>query len=165
MKIRFQSNLEYQNEAIASVVDLFKGQLYSSAEFMGKKEKGVFDYFSIMTKNELTIAKEQLLKNLQQVQKENGLDVDTELGTLDFSVEMETGTGKTYVYLKTIFELHKHYGFKKYIIVVPSVAIREGVLASMRLTEEHFEHLYGKTPIKSFVYDNTLDIFKQKTDS
>ena len=154
MKIQFQSNLEYQNEAIASVVDLVKGQLHSSSEFVGKKEEGQFDYFSIMSKNELTISQEQLLKNLQQVQRENFLNIDESLSTNDFTIEMETGTGKTYVYLKTIFELHKHYGLKKFIIVVPSVAIREGVLASIRLTEEHFKHLYGNTPIKSFVYDS-----------
>ncbi len=157
MKIKFQSNLEYQNEAIASVVDLFKGQLHSNAEFSQKissADEGKLDLFSVMTKNELNISHEQLLKNLQQVQKANGLEVDEELDTLDFSVEMETGTGKTYVYLKSIYELHKSYGFKKFIIVVPSVAIREGVLASMRLTEEYFKHLYDNTPKKAFVYDS-----------
>jgi type III restriction enzyme len=157
MKIKFQSNLEYQNEAIASVIDLFKGQLHSNAQFSQKisgANEGKLDLFSVMSKNELNISHEQLLKNLQQVQKENGLEVDEELETLDFSVEMETGTGKTYVYLKSIYELHNSYGFKKFIIVVPSVAIREGVLATIRLTEEHFKHLYGNTPIKSFVYDS-----------
>lgn len=157
MKIKFQSNLEYQNEAIESVVSLFKGQLQIQSEFQEKisdSSEGKLDLYSVMTKNELIISKEQLLKNLQQIQRENNLDVDEELGTYDFSVEMETGTGKTYVYLKTIFELYKAYGFKKFIIVVPSVAIREGVLATIRLTEEHFEHLYDRTPIKSFVYDS-----------
>jgi len=157
MKIKFQSNLEYQNEAIASVIDLFKGQLHSNAQFSQKissAEEGKLDLFSVMTKNELNISHEQLLKNLQQVQCENGLEVDEELGTFDFSVEMETGTGKTYVYLKTIYELHKSYGFKKFIIVVPSVAIREGVLATIKLTEEHFKHLYDNTPKKTFVYDS-----------
>jgi len=157
MKIKFQSNLEYQNEAINSVTSLFKGQLKTIGEFSQKisdSSEGKLDLFSVMTKNELSIPKEQLLKNLQQIQRENKLDIDEELKTLDFSVEMETGTGKTYVYLKTIFELHKMYGFKKFIIVVPSVAIREGVLASIKLTEEHFEHLYDRTPIKSFVYDS-----------
>lgn len=157
MKIKFQSNLEYQNEAIHSVTSLFKGQLNTTGEFNQKisdSSEGKLDLFSVMTKNELSISKEQLLKNLQQIQKENKLDIDEELGILDFSVEMETGTGKTYVYLKTIFQLHKMYGFKKFIIVVPSVAIREGVLASIKLTEEHFEHLYDRTPIRSFVYDS-----------
>jgi len=157
MKIKFQSNLEYQNEAINSVTSLFKGQLNTMGEFSQKisgDSVGQLDLYSVMSKNKLSISKEQLLKNLQHVQRENNLDVDEELGTLDFSIEMETGTGKTYVYLKSIFELHKIYGFKKFIIVVPSVAIREGVLASIKLTQEHFEHLYDRTPIKSFVYDS-----------
>jgi type III restriction enzyme len=157
MKIQFQSNLEYQRVAIDSVTSLFKGQLHSIGEYSQKisdANEGKLDLYSVMTKNELSISKEQLLKNLQLIQKENKLEVDKELGSLDFSIEMETGTGKTYVYLKTIYELHKIYGFKKFIIVVPSVAIREGVLATLKLTVEHFEHLYDRTPIKTFVYDS-----------
>ena len=77
-----------------------------------------------------------------------------ELQGMHFSVEMETGTGKTYVYLRTIFELNAKYGFKKFIIVVPSVAIREGVLKSLEITREHFSTLYNNIPIDFFVYDS-----------
>lgn len=72
----------------------------------------------------------------------------------EFTVEMETGTGKTYVYLRTIFEMHKQYGFTKFIIVVPSVAIREGVLENIRLTKEHFQGLYGNVPLDAWIYDS-----------
>ncbi|MEJ0047120.1 MAG: DEAD/DEAH box helicase family protein [Rhodospirillales bacterium] len=84
----------------------------------------------------------------------------------EFSIEMETGTGKTYVYLRTIFELNKRYGFKKFIIVVPSVAIREGVLKSLQITRDHFAALYDNTPIASFVYDSRrLGTVRQFSDS
>ena len=73
---------------------------------------------------------------------------------MNFSVEMETGTGKTYVYLRTIYELNKIYGFKKFVIVVPSVAIREGVLKNIELTREHFQAIYGNVPVDSWVYDS-----------
>src|SRR5438552_2208112 len=72
----------------------------------------------------------------------------------NFSVEMETGTGKTYVYLRTIYELNARYGWKKFIIVVPSVAIREGVLNTIELTQEHFQSLYGNAPLDYWVYDS-----------
>ncbi len=73
---------------------------------------------------------------------------------MNFSVEMETGTGKTYVYLRTIYELNKKYGFKKFVIVVPSIAIREGALKNLEITFEHFQNLYDKTPVNFEVYDS-----------
>ena len=73
---------------------------------------------------------------------------------MNFSVDMETGTGKTYVYLRTIYELNKTYGFKKFIIVVQSIAIREGVLKNLQITHEHFQNLYNKTPLTYSVYDS-----------
>ena len=88
-----------------------------------------------------------ILNNVQKIQTENGLEPVTELSGLNFSVEMETGTGKTYVYLRTLFELNARYGWKKFIIVVPSVAIREGVLNTIELTKEHFQSLYGNAPL------------------
>ena len=114
--------------------------------------------------NSLVIDREVILKNLQRVQERNELDTDAKLlpedfysetipAPLNFSVEMETGTGKTYVYLRTIFELNKKYGFKKFIIVVPSVAIREGVLKNLEITSEHFKALYNNVEYEYFVYD------------
>ena len=161
MKIQFQSDLDYQNQAVNSVVSLFEGQtllqnsfVQNQSNFHANFDGQRLDMLSVMAKNELTIEKEQLLENLQLIQHENELPIDEALDTLDFSIEMETGTGKTYVYLKTIYELHKHYGFKKYIIIVPSVAIREGVIATLKLTDEHFKRLYDRVPIGSFVYDS-----------
>jgi len=73
---------------------------------------------------------------------------------MDFSVEMETGTGKTYVYLKSIFELHKRYGFSKFIIVVPSIAIKEGVKKTLDITTEHFKAIFDNVPYDYFIYDS-----------
>lgn len=112
----------------------------------------------------MSISEGQILTNLQGVQEINTIPRSGNLIDPDpsndhyrfpnFSVEMETGTGKTYVYLRTIFELNQKYGFKKFIIVVPSVAIREGVLSSITLMRDHFRGLYGNTPFDHFVYQS-----------
>ncbi len=106
--------------------------------------------------NKLLLDKETLVSNLQNVQKSQSLP-QTEADTskaLPISIEMETGTGKTYVYTKTILELHKRYGFTKFIIVVPSVAIREGVNKSFQITEEHFKNQYDSVPYRYFIYNS-----------
>jgi len=105
--------------------------------------------------NRLVISEDQILKNLQNIQKRNEITVDGKLNGMHFSVEMETGTGKTYVYLRSIYELNKLYGFKKFVIVVPSVAIREGVLKNLEITHEHFQNLYDNVPVNFQVYDST----------
>ncbi|MFH1527415.1 MAG: DEAD/DEAH box helicase family protein, partial [Bacteroidota bacterium] len=101
---------------------------------------------------------DQLEENIQRIQKNNGLKISTNdeiiINGWNFSVEMETGTGKTYVYLRTIYELNKLYGFKKFVIVIPSVAIREGVMKNLEITDEHFQNLYDKVPVTSNVYDS-----------
>ena len=96
--------------------------------------------------NRLELVEDEILENLQAVQLRNGLPQTKALkkGAYDFDIEMETGTGKTYVYLRTIFELNKAYGFKKFIIVVPSIAIKEGVAKSLEITREHFQTVYDK---------------------
>ncbi|MBZ9944493.1 DEAD/DEAH box helicase family protein [Mesorhizobium sp. BR1-1-13] len=104
--------------------------------------------------NRLTIGDDEILKNIQAIQEANEIEKIAALAGREFSVEMETGTGKTYVYLRTIFELNKTYGFKKFIIVVPSVAIREGVLKSIDVTKEHFHTLFDNVPFDHFVYDS-----------
>lgn len=98
----------------------------------------------IFSNKKLEIADSDILKNVQTLQKEQGLKVIDRLDGLNFTVEMETGTGKTYVYTKTMYELNKHYGWNKFIIMVPSVAIREGVHKSLEITAEHFQEIYGK---------------------
>ena len=101
------------------------------------------------------LIEEELLENTQQVQLINGLKQSNALNGKDFTVEMETGTGKTYVYLRSIFELNRKYGFTKFIIVVPSVAIKEGVFKSLQITEEHFRTLYDNAQFDYFVYDSS----------
>ena len=92
--------------------------------------------------------------NLQNVQLRHGLVPSSSLDSLDYTVEMETGTGKTYVYLRTIFELNKRFGFTKFVVVVPSVAIREGVYKTLQITADHFRSLYSGTPFDYFIYDS-----------
>ncbi len=97
---------------------------------------------------------DELLVNLDNIQIRNGLRPSASLASGDFTVEMETGTGKTYVYLRTIFELNRRYGFTKFVIVVPSVAIKEGVYKTLQITEDHFRSLYANTPFEYFIYDS-----------
>ena len=104
--------------------------------------------------NRLTLLDDEILDNLNDIQLRNGLPPSTALASGDFTVEMETGTGKTYVYLRTIFELNKRYGFTKFVIVVPSVAIKEGVYKTLQITEEHFKGLYAGAPFDYFLYDS-----------
>ena len=155
MKLHFDSNQEYQIEAIRAVTDMFEGQPLSGGDFEFSltatgvllSENGVG--------NRLALTEEQIWGNVQRIQKQNEIkNGNTELQGMNFSVEMETGTGKTYVYLRTIYELNKLYGFKKFVIVVPSIAIREGVLKNLQITHEHFQTLYDKSQINYDVYDS-----------
>ncbi|MBX9723636.1 MAG: DEAD/DEAH box helicase family protein, partial [Candidatus Obscuribacterales bacterium] len=98
---------------------------------------------------------EELLSNLNDIQLRNGLRPTSSLASGDFTVEMETGTGKTYVYVRTIFELNKRYGFTKFVIVVPSIAIKEGVYKTLQITQEHFRSLYAGVPFDFFLYDSS----------
>ena len=104
--------------------------------------------------NRLTLLDDEIIANLKDIQLRNGLAPSTALTSGDFTVEMETGTGKTYVYLRTIFEINKLYGFTKFVIVVPSVAIKEGVYKTLQITEEHFKGLYSGQPLDDFLYDS-----------
>ena len=116
--------------------------------------------------NNLTLTDEQLLANTHAIQERNDIEKVKALQGRDFSIEMETGTGKTYVYLRSIFELNKRYGFKKFIIVVPSIAIREGVLKSIEIMRDHFNALYDNVPFGYFVYDSKrLGAVRQFSDS
>ncbi|MBE6312713.1 MAG: DEAD/DEAH box helicase [Bacteroidales bacterium] len=152
MKLSFESNLQYQQEAIQSVVGLFEGQAIEDSLFqydLNEKQASFIDGIG----NKLVLSEEQILANLQKVQNQNEIALSDKLDGMHFSIEMETGTGKTYVYLRTIYELNKIYGFKKFVIVVPSVPIREGVLKNLQITHEHFQTLYDNTPIRFYVYD------------
>lgn len=156
MRLHFDANQDFQIQAIQSVVDLFEEQPLNKGEyeFSLQDESGSTLLSDNGVGNNLVISEEKILENLQKVQDRNGLYKSIELQGLNFSLEMETGTGKTYVYLRSIYELNKKYGFKKFIIVVPSVAIREGVLKNLEITEEHFQNLYDKLPVNYQVYDS-----------
>lgn len=157
MKLHFEDNLDYQKAAIESVVDLFKGQEMTRSEFtVMSKRNMVFENESLGIGNKLKLIDEEIHDNLKQVQIKNGLRPSETLVSGDFTVEMETGTGKTYVYLRTIFELNKHYGFTKFVIVVPSIAIKEGTNKTLEITRDHFEDLYPMAKGYSFFqYDST----------
>ncbi|MDX9869776.1 MAG: DEAD/DEAH box helicase family protein [Candidatus Cloacimonadales bacterium] len=159
MKLKFDKDLEYQQEAISSVVDLFKGNNRNHGIFTvnAYDEDMILADNTIGISNKLTIDRAEILKNLQEIQLRNGLPQTKSLGdkTLNFDIEMETGTGKTYVYTRTILELNKLYGFTKFIIVVPSIAIKEGVNKSLEITREHFRTLYDNTIYNFFIYDSS----------
>lgn len=163
MQFRFDPNQEYQTHAIESVADLFDG--------MARAELDVnFVLGFAAVPNRLDLDESTLLANLRAVQERRGIAPEDALACIEekitdsdgerdvrfpnFSVEMETGTGKTYVYLRTALELYRRYGLRKYIIVVPSIAIREGVLKTLKITEAHLRGLYDNTPYRYYVYDS-----------
>ncbi|QOR85492.1 DEAD/DEAH box helicase family protein [Geobacillus stearothermophilus] len=155
MKLKFIADLDYQKRAIDSVVQIFKGQEMSQSNFtVSYGPNAGMIQTDLGVGNRLDLTPEEILKNVQDIQMKNGLPRSERLDGMHFTVEMETGTGKTYVYLRTIYELHKHYGFTKFVIVVPSVAIREGVYKSLQITRDHFNELYDHTPVEYFIYDS-----------
>ncbi|MEW5799104.1 MAG: DEAD/DEAH box helicase family protein [Bacteroidota bacterium] len=164
MQFKFDSNQEYQLHAIDSVVDLFEGQPRIT-------NNPTFTFGSIAAvPNQLFLPEDEILSNLNEVQREQNIATDSALQCIEeeiegaggkrtarfmnFSVEMETGTGKTYVYLRTALKLHERYGFRKFIVVVPSVPIREGVLKSFAMTEKHFKELFGNVAYRYTSYDS-----------
>jgi type III restriction enzyme len=178
MKLQFDANQNYQLDAVAAVIDLFDGQPQGAPEYtvidLGSwDDDGLFTGQSrseLGAGNNLLLAPDRLKGNARLIQHRNDIEIanpDAALEAWDlfdmaaniarqcphFSVEMETGTGKTYVYLRTIFELSRRYGLQKFIIVVPSVAIREGVLKNIEITAEHFRALYNNPQFEHFVYD------------
>lgn len=160
MKLHFEPNLDYQHTAIESVCDLFRGQETCRTEFtvtrdaLAAQHTLAFAESDLGIGNRLQLLDDELLANLSGIQVRNGLRPSASLASGDFTVEMETGTGKTYVYLRTIFELNRRYGFTKFVIVVPSVAIKEGVYKTLQITEEHFRALYSNAPFEFFLYDS-----------
>ena len=165
MKLKFKTQA-YQSAAVQAVVDCFKGQPPASAEAIsyridpGQPKKGTEDLFSDSGfKNaDLVLTDIALLDRIQQVQRGQNLPVSDTLvkhkvARVNLDVEMETGTGKTYCYIKTIFELNRRYGWSKFIIVVPSIAIREGVAKSLEITAEHFLETYQKKA-RFFIYNS-----------
>lgn len=156
MKLKFKHQ-DFQTDAVNAVVDLFAGQ--ESAHSTFSVETGAQVQMSGMNEmgfgNGLVIDDNALLENMHTVQKRNNLPITDNAKTHQFSIEMETGTGKTYVYTKTIFELNRKYGLTKFIIVVPSVPIREGVYKSFEVTKEHFGLQYDNVPYHYFIYNSS----------
>lgn len=166
MKFKFDPNQEYQLEAIEAVTELFDGQPRAGGgmHFV----PGTTGLAAVP--NRLDLPEEDILRNLHAVQDEHGVSRDDELRCIEtvietaegekearwynFSVEMETGTGKTYVYLRTALELHRLYGMRKFIVVVPSLAIKEGVLKTLQVTEEHFRRLYHNPVYRYYEYSS-----------
>ena len=194
MKFNFKIQ-QYQTDAARSVVGVFKGQPYSNPvnyrRDIGKGKAGVSysqmsfadsmyeqqelaltdDYDDAGFKNEIVALPDAvLLSNIREIQQNNNVKLSDKLvnnlGRCSLDVEMETGTGKTYVYIKTMYELNKHYGWSKFIVVVPSIAIREGVKKSFETTQDHFMEQYGKK-VRFFVYNssnlNQLDAFSSNS--
>ena len=161
MKLKFKHQ-DFQTEAVKSVTDLFKGQENGKSTFtlMRSNSPTLFNDFGIG--NVLTIDKGQIAANMREIQKYNSLQSDCagledtieNNDPLSFSIEMETGTGKTYVCIKTMFELNRLYGFTKFIVVVPSVAIREGFYKSFQITSDHFKTMYNNVPHRYFIYES-----------
>jgi type III restriction enzyme len=193
MKFNFKIQ-DYQTDTVNSVVNCFIGQRYSDGLSYRRDVGKVIDInhpqqmmYQMAAEYELpylvddnddtgfkndrlSITPEELLSNIQKVQQNNNVAISDSLigdsGACSLDIEMETGTGKTYVYIKTMFELNQKYGWSKFIIVVPSIAIREGVKKSFEMTEDHFMELYHKK-IRYFVYDsknlNQLDSFSSNS--
>ncbi|MDX8418292.1 type III restriction-modification system endonuclease [Absicoccus intestinalis] len=182
MKFKFTIQ-NYQTEAVASVVKVFAGQPFQN-KLSYRRDTGtqnvqnIFNW--ILSDNELymgfanapvVLDSHQLLKNIQNVQNDNNLQTSSilakHMGVCSLDIEMETGTGKTYVYIKTMFELNKQYGWSKFIVVVPSIAIREGVQKSFQMMQDHFMEQYGKKA-RFFIYNSKnltdIDNFSSSAD-
>ena len=186
MKLQFKTQ-QYQTDAVESTVDIFNGQpnqglleykmdqgkVYVISNGRRIEQKGIsFSGYDTGYKNgEIVLSEDELLKNIHQIQTQNNIHLSNEvikrLGACQLDIEMETGTGKTYVYVKTMFELNKRYGWTKFIVVVPSIAIREGVKKSFDITQDHFMEQYGKKA-RYFVYNsdnlNQIDAYSQSAD-
>lgn len=169
MKLQFVQQ-DYQTTAVNVVVQVFDGQPLAQSDFalIRLNASTSVEYASDGSiGNKLLLSDEQLLANVQKVQQANNLKTSRELiGSkadkgvetfcpYNFSIEMETGTGKTYTFIKTLYELNKQYGFKKFVIVVPSVAIREGTIKNLEVTKTHFAEQYANTPLVPILYDSS----------
>ena len=160
MKLHFEPNLQFQLDAIEAICDLFKGQeicrsLFTVTIPIEEQQDFLLQSNTQGIGNKLQLLEEDILTNLREVQLRNGLRQDDALMSMNFTVEMETGTGKTYVYLRTILELNKRFGFNKFVIVVPSIAIKEGVYKSLQITQEHLRSIYVNEPYEYFLYDSS----------
>lgn len=160
MKLQFKHQ-KFQADAAKAVVDVFAGQPYLTTNYRIDNGNGIYqtDMETSFTgwRNEQIVPELNdsiILEHLQKIQRTNQIEPSKQLeGHYNLTIEMETGVGKTYTYIKTMYELNKHYGWSKFIVVVPSVAIREGVYKSFEVTQDHFAEEYGKK-IRFFIYNS-----------
>lgn len=163
MKLQFKHQ-KFQANAAKAVVDVFAGQPYLTPSYMMDRGTGKYQ-MSLNENQDFTgwsnqrivpeLSDQIILEHIQKIQRNNQIEPSSRLeGTYNLTIEMETGVGKTYTYIKTMYELNKHYGWSKFIIVVPSIAIREGVYKSFQVTQEHFAEEYGKK-IRFFTYNSS----------
>ena len=163
MKLQFKHQ-KFQADAAKAVVDVFAGQPYLTPTYMMDRGLEDGEQQAIATMDDFTgwrnerivpeLSDKLILEHLQKVQRTNQIKPSEKLeGRYNLTIEMETGVGKTYTYIKTMYELNKHYGWSKFIVVVPSIAIREGVYKSFQVTQEHFAEEYGKK-IRFFIYNS-----------
>ena len=162
MKLRFKHQ-KFQADAAKAVVDVFAGQPYLTPSYMMDRGSGFYQQtltdeedFTGWSNHKIVpeLSDRIILESLQKVQRTNQLKPSAKLeGHFNLTIEMETGVGKTYTYIKTMYELNKHYGWSKFIVVVPSIAIREGVYKSFQVTQEHFAEEYGKK-VRFFIYNS-----------
>ena len=159
MKLQFKHQA-FQRDAARAVIEVFRGQplqdAFAYSTFLAKDKLQL--QLHGFRNHEIELSDEELTRNIREVQRGQDLKpiehvLRDDNGTLALSIEMETGTGKTYTYIKTMYELHKHYGWTKFIVVVPSVAIREGVIKSLETMGDHFAEDYGER-MQYFVYDS-----------
>jgi type III restriction enzyme len=163
MKIQFDANQNHQRRAWESAIRVFEGQELNKSTFSmpavkpigGLEEEWSKNQTDLGYGNKLKLVHEEIFDNVKKIQLKNGLKQSESLKSLDFTIEMETGTGKTYVYLRSLFEMHKHFGFSKFIIVVPSIAIKEGVAKSLQMMQSHFKKIYNNLPFDYFIYDSS----------
>ncbi|MCD8133802.1 MAG: DEAD/DEAH box helicase family protein [Clostridiales bacterium] len=162
MKLQFKHQ-KFQADAAKAVVDVFAGQPYLTPSYMMDQGTG-YHQMSLTEEQDFTgwsnqrivpeLSDGMILEHLQKIQRNNQIEPSRKLeGHYNLTIEMETGVGKTYTYIKTMYELNKHYGWCKFIIVVPSITIREGVYKSFQMTQEHFAEEYGKK-IRFFIYNS-----------
>lgn len=186
MKFKFKVQ-QYQTDAVESTVAVFNGQKhYERVSYLrdlgtlkreqkesylpGLSEADDEDFATGYRNEKVELSDDELLKNIREIQTRNNIKLSgglvEHIGRCSLDIEMETGTGKTYVYIKTMFELNKRYGWSKFIVVVPSIAIREGVKKSFEITQDHFMEHYGKKA-RSFIYDSSnleqLDDFSSRS--
>ena len=162
MKLQFKHQ-QFQADAAKAVVDVFAGQPYLTPSYRMDRGSGTYQIDLDEDKNFTGWSNQKLvpelsdpviLEHIQKIQRANQIEPSARLeGRFNLTIEMETGVGKTYTYIKTMYELNKHYGWSKFIVVVPSVAIREGVYKSFQMTQEHFAEEYGKK-VRFFIYNS-----------